>query len=85
MFGDPFKIRYLDNFFKLFDFVRKVLHTDIYDGIPFLLYFVDLSLVLRSRAVTNPFPDLSNSTFDSEDAVSILFRSSKFSEILKIS
>ena len=27
MFGDPFRIRYLDNFFKLFDNVGKVLHV----------------------------------------------------------
>ena len=37
------------------------------------------------RAVTNPFPDISNSTFDSEDVVSILFRLSNFYEILNIS
>ena len=85
MFGDPFQIRYLDNFFKLFGFVGKVLHTDIYDGIPCLFVFFDLALVLRYRSVTNPFPDLSNSTFDSEDVVSIFFRSSNFSEIFKIS
>ena len=86
MFGDPFQIRYLDNFFKLFDFVGKVLHTDIYDGIPCLfIYIFDLVLVLIARAVTTPFPDLYNSTFDSEDVVSILFRLSKFSEIFKIS
>ena len=85
MFGDPFQLRYLDKFFKLFDFVGKVLHTDISDGIPFLFVFFDLALVLRARAVTNPFPDLSNYTFDSEDVVSILFRSSNFFEIFKIS
>ena len=51
MFGDPFHIRYLDNFFKLFDFVGKVLHTDISDGIPCLYIFSDLALVLRARAV----------------------------------
>ena len=85
MFGDPFHIRYLDNVFKLFDFVGKVIHADISDGIPCLFVFFDLALVLRARAVTNPFPDLSNSTFYSEDVVSILFRSSNFSEIFKIS
>ena len=85
MCGDPFHIRYLDNSFKLFDFVGKVLHADISDGIPCLFVFSDLVLVLRARAVTNPFPDLSNSTFDSEDVVSILFRLSNFSEIFKIS
>ena len=71
--------------FKLFDFFGKVLHTDISDGIPCLFVFFDLALVLRARAVTNPFTDHTNSTFGSEDMVSILFRSSIFSEIFKIS
>ena len=82
MFGDPFHIRYLDNFFKLFDFVRKVLHADISDGIPCLFISFQPCFGLESQAVTNPFPDLSNSTFDSEDVVSILFRLSKFSEMV---
>ena len=85
MCGDPFLIRYLDNFFKLFDFFGKVLRTDISDDIPCLFVFFDLALVLRARAVTNPFPDLSYSTFDSEDVVSIFSKSSNFSEIFKIS
>ena len=49
-----------------------------------LLYFFDLALVLRARAFTNPFPDLPNFHFDSEDVVSILFRLSNFSEIFKV-
>ena len=49
------------------------------------LFFFDLDLVLISRAVTNPFPDLSNSNFDYEDVVFILFRSSNFYEIFKTS
>ena len=85
MFGDPFQIRYLDNFFKVFDVVGKVLHTDIYDGITCLFIFSGLALVLRARAVTNPFPDPSIFTFDSEDVVSILFILSNLSEIFKIS
>ena len=85
MFGDSFQIKYLDNFFKLFDFVGKVLHTEIYDVIPCLFVFFDLALFLRARAVNNPFPDIYNSTFDSEDVVFILFRFSKFSENFKIS
>ena len=84
MFGDPFHIRYLDNFFKLFDNIGKVLHADISDGIPCLFVFVDLAVVLRARAVTNPFPDIPNFPFDYEDVVSILFRLSNFSEIFKI-
>ena len=77
MFGDPFQIRYLDNFFKLFDFFGKVLHTDISDCIPCLFVFFGLALVLRARAFTNPCPDLPYFPFDSEDVVSILFRLSK--------
>ena len=74
MFGDTFHIRYLEMFFKLFDNVRKVLHADISDGILCLFVSFDLALVLRARAVTNPFTDLPNFLFDSEDVVSILFR-----------
>ena len=48
------------------------------------LYFGDLTLVLKARAVTNPFPDLSNFSFDSEDVVSILFRLWNISEISKV-
>ena len=84
MFGYTFHISYLDNFFKLFDFVGKVLHTDISYGVPCFFVFFDLALVLGARAVTNPFPNLSKSTFDSEDVVSILSRLSNFSEIFKI-
>ena len=84
MFGDSFQIRYLDNFFKLFDFVGKVLYADISNGIPCLFVFFDLALVLRARAVTNPFPDLPNYPFESEYVVSILFRLSKVFEIFKV-
>ena len=83
MFGYPFHITYLDNFFKLFDFFGKVPHADVSDGIPCLFVFFDLALVLRDRAVTKPFPDIPNLLFDSEDVVSILFRLSNFSEIFK--
>ena len=37
---DPFNIRYLANFLKLIDNLRKVLLTDIYDGTPFLFVFL---------------------------------------------
>ena len=84
MFGDPFQIRYLDNVSNLYDFVGKVLHDDISDGIPCLFVFFNLALVLRSRAVTNPFPDIPNYTFDSEDVVSILFILSRFFDIFKV-
>ena len=60
MFGDPFLIRLFPNFLKLFDNLRKFLLTDISDGITFLFYFGDLTLVLKARAVTKPFPDFSN-------------------------
>ena len=78
MFGDPFLIRYLANFLKLFDNLRNVLLTDISDGVPCLFYFEDLTLVLKSRAVTNPFPDLP------EDVVLIFFRLPNFVEIFKV-
>ena len=84
MFRDPFHIRYLANFLKLFDNVGKVLHSDISDGIPCLFVFFDPNLVLRYRAVTNPFPDLPNFSFDSDDMIYILFRLSNFSEIFKV-
>ena len=84
MFGDTFHIRYLDNCFKLFDDDGKVLHADISDGIPCIFVFFDLALVLRARAVTNPFPDLPNFPFDSEDVFSVLFRLSNFFDIFKV-
>ena len=48
------------------------------------LYFDNLTLVLKARAVTNPFPDLPNFPVDSEDVVFILFRLSNFDEMLKV-
>ena len=81
MFGDPFHIRYFANFLKLFNNIRKFLLADIYDGIPCpFLFLRNLTLVLRSRAVTNLFPDLPNLLFDSEDVVSILFRLLNFAD-----
>ena len=47
------------------------------------LSFFGLTLVLKSRAVTNPFPDLSNLRFHSEDEDSILFRLSNFADMSK--
>ena len=48
------------------------------------LYFGDLTLVLKSRAVTNPFPDISNFPFDYEDMVFILYRLSNYDEMSKV-
>ena len=85
MFGDPFHISYLANFLKLFDNLLKVLLADISNGIPCLFVFLrNLTLVLKAIAVTNPFTDIPNFPFDSEDVVSILFRLSKFSETFKV-
>ena len=36
--------------FKLFDFVGKVLHTDISDGIPCPFIIFDLALDLKTKA-----------------------------------
>ena len=54
MFGGTLKIRYLDNFFKLFDFVGKVLHTDIPDGIPCLFIFCWPCFGLESHSSYQP-------------------------------
>ena len=48
------------------------------------LYFGYLYLVFISRAVNNPFRDLSNFSFDSEYLVSILFRLSNFAKMCKV-
>ena len=85
MFGDPFQISYLANFLKLFDNLWKVLLADISDGIPCLfLFFRNLTLILKARAVTDPFPDLPNFPFDSEDVFFVLFRLSNFADIFKV-
>ena len=83
MFGCSFQISYLNNFSNSLIFLEKSFILTFPMAYLDFLYFFDLALFLRARAVTNPFPDLSNSTLDSEDVVSILFRPSNFSEILK--
>ena len=55
IFGDPFEIRYLDNFSNSLNFFGKVLDADISDGIPCLLYFFDPALVLKTREEINAF------------------------------
>ena len=54
MFGDPFHIRYLANFLKLFDNLQKVLLPDISDGIPWLFVFFRPYLVLKSQRGYQP-------------------------------
>ena len=80
----PYLKRYLDNFSNSLVLLERSFILTFPIAYLAFLYFFDLALVLRARAVTNPFPDLSNSTFNSEDVVSILFRLSNFSEIFKI-
>ena len=84
MFGDPFLIRYFPKLSKYliilecsFSLTFPMTYLDF-------LYFGDLTLVLKARAVTNLFPDLSNLSFDSEDVVSILFRLSNFADMSKV-
>ena len=83
MFGCPFQIRYL----KFFSNYLILLERSFILAFPMaclaFLYFFDLALVLRTRAVTNPFFDPSIFTFGSEDVVSILSKSSNSSDILK--
>ena len=85
MFGGPFQIRYLDNFSNSLIFLEKSFKLTFTMAYLAFLNFFYLALVLRARAVNNPFPDLPNFPFDSEDVVSILSRWSNFSEIFKIS
>ena len=85
IFGDPFHISYFANFLKLFDNLTKFLLAEISNGIPCLFAFLrNLTLVLKPRAVTNPFRDLPNFPFDSKNVVFILFRLSNFAEIFKV-
>ena len=49
-----------------------------------LFYLCGLTLDLRPREVINPFPDLSNFTFDSEDAILILSSLSNFNDMSKV-
>ena len=85
MFGCSFQISYLNNFSNSLIFLEKSFILTFPMAYLAFLYSFYLALVLRARAVTNPFPDTSIFTFDSEDVVSILSRSSNFSEIFKIS
>ena len=48
------------------------------------LYFCDPALVLKTREVINPFPDIPNFPFDSEDVILILSRLSNFDEMSKV-
>ena len=49
-----------------------------------LLYFCGLALAMKPREVINPFPDLYNFTFDSEDVIFILSKLSIFDEMSKV-
>ena len=67
MFGDPFHIRYLDNLFKLFDNVGKVLHAEISDGISCLFLFLRPCFGLECQSSYQPLSWSPNFPFDSED------------------
>ena len=54
MFGDPFLIRHFPNFLKRFDNLRKVLLTDISDGIPCLFVFWQPYFSLSSQSGYQP-------------------------------
>ena len=72
MFGFLFEMRYLNKFFKLDDFVDEVFMLTFPMSYLAILYFVDLSLILRVRAVTNRFPDPPILSFEPDDVVSII-------------
>ena len=54
MFGNSFRIRYLDNCFKIFDFVGEVLLTDISYGITYLILFFRPSFGLERHSGYQP-------------------------------
>ena len=54
MFGDPFHIRYLVNFLKLFDNLRRVLLADISDGIPCFFVFLRPCYGIESQSGYQP-------------------------------
>ena len=84
MFGDPFHIRYLGFFSNSLILLEKSFILTFTMAYLAFLYFFDLALVLRARAVTNPFPDPSNSTFDPEQYEKNIFRvKSRIGEIRK--
>ena len=84
MFWDPFHIRYLDNFSNSLIMLERSFMLIFPMAYLAFLYFSGLTLVLRSRAVSNPFSDIPNFPFDYEDVVSILFRLSNFFEMFKV-
>ena len=62
---------------------RSFLLTFLMEYLAFL-YFCGLNLALKPREVINPFPDHSNSPFDSEDVIFILSILSNFNEMSKL-
>ena len=84
MLGPLILIRWFINFIKILNNIKKVVLTEISDGIPCLFYFCNLVLVLKPREVINPFPDIFNYTFESEDMIFILSRLSNFDEMSKV-
>ena len=84
MFGPLLIIRQFPNFIKLFDNLRKVLLTDIYNGIPCLFVLLHPYFGVEIQSGNQPFPDLSNFTFNYEDLFFILFRLSNFDEMSKV-
>ena len=84
MFGCPFQISYFDNFSNSLILLERCFILTFTMAYLAVLYFVNLALIFRARAVTNHFPDPSIFIFDSEDVVSILSRFSNSSYIFKI-
>ena len=55
MFGPPSIISFIRKNLKLSDNIWKVLHTDIYDGIPWLLVFIWTCFGLDTQRGNKPF------------------------------
>ena len=84
MFGDHFHIRYLDNFSNSLIMLERSFMLKFPMAYLAFLYFYALALALKPREVINPFPDLYNFPFESEDVIFILSIMSNFAEIFKV-
>ena len=84
MLGTLLLLAFIRLFFKLHHNLRNFLLVDISNGMPCLLYLSGLTLDLRPRDLTNPFPDPPKLSFYSEDVIFILSRLSNFNEMSKV-
>ena len=84
MFGPPPLITFIRQFIKLPDNILNVLHTDISNVKPCLLYFFGIVLDLIHIEVINHFTGIPTLLFGSEYVIIILSRLQKFNNMSKV-